>query len=99
MQPLQAKQWLTSVARQRIRLCRDKRSRKDMNAALHAERILAYLSAFQYSKPALIGSFILRHKAEIAEIIPGEGSKCHDKKKQEFNELLHYYASILQNSI
>ena len=95
MQPNQAKQWLTSVARQRLRLCQKEKNRKGTQAVVYAETIMAYLSAYSYSKPELIGSFIIRHKAEIAEILPGIGSKCHEKKKQEFNELLHYYASIL----
>lgn len=97
MEPKQAKQWLVSVAKQRLALCKIEKSRKTMNSAIYAERILAYLNAFAYAKPHQIGKFIISHKTEIAEIIPGEGSKCHDKKKEEFNELLHYYERILQS--
>lgn len=68
-----------------------------MQSAVYAERLLAYLEAFAYSKPELIASFIFRHKDEIEEVLPGEGSKCHNKKKEEFNELLHYYERILQS--
>lgn len=99
MDPLQAKQWLISVARQRVALCKTAKSRKGMQSGIYAERILAYLEAFSYSKPGLLAAFIIRHRAEIEEILPGEGSKCHDKKKEEFNEILQHHERILQSSI
>jgi len=74
----------------RKRLLKTERSLKNkMRMAKTVENIDRLLIANRYDNDRLMASFFIRHSEELEEIIPGAGSKLHEKYQERFKSLLH----------
>ena len=82
-----ARQYIQKLIRIRKMLLKSNLNRRDQ---VYLRQIVTnldkYLLAFNYSNYQFAG-FWEKHHHEIAELIPGEGSKSHNKLLNEFKKL------------
>lgn len=82
-----AKQYIQKLIRIRTKLLKSHLNRRDeTNIAFIICEFNRYLNAYDYNNWQMAG-FWLSRETQIAELIPGEGSKTHDKLIGEFKKL------------
>lgn len=75
------------------------RSRKSQLETEKAVDILnRLLSTYSYENDVYMARFVIQNQDNIAAILPGAGSACHDKKKAEFDLMCKEALMILDNS-
>jgi hypothetical protein len=90
----QARQYVLMLIRIRTMLLKCHRNhRSETNIARIITELTRYLNAYVYDNKKMAG-FWLAHRTQIAELIPGEGSKSHEILYETFIKL-DFEASIL----
>jgi uncharacterized SAM-binding protein YcdF (DUF218 family) len=83
-----AKPWLLSIIRQRKLLMVNNRSHiPQLEAELAMHSLEVQLNAYPYDHDVYMARFVRQHVHDIATILPGAGSSCHEKQKQKFDEI------------
>ncbi len=83
----EAQAFLRSIIGQRSKVTALGKGRKDnISMVLAIDTLKRYLDTYYYNDEQM-ASFIIRHLETIQEIIPGEGSNCHDARTLELLKL------------
>lgn len=84
----QIREFVESVIKIRKALLRSDQNKKNV-MLMHEiiDRLERFLNAYPYNSARNLAKFFLLNAQEILEILPGEGSKCHDCKYDEFNKI------------
>ena len=84
---INARGFIRSLIAIRLRLLKTHSNRRsEMHITAIISELSRYLNAYNYSNEQM-AAFWLKHKQQIAELIPGEGSKSHTSLTEKFIEL------------
>lgn len=90
--------FIDGAIKQRTFLERTGRSKRHTGTALASlERLSANFYASNLKSNKLAAKFVCRYRAEITNILPGEGASCHERSLRTWERLLNIASLIDEN--